>query len=55
MRGSSSKVWNDAGEGTVHSKVVAPSPQGLSPVFSGERKRVCQAIQMKKTVEARVI
>ena len=27
MRGSSAKVWNGGGEDTVHSSVVAPSPQ----------------------------
>src|SRR5579872_5245298 len=31
MRGSVSKVWNGGGEDTVHSKVVAPTPQGLFP------------------------
>ena len=27
IRGSSAKVWNGGGEDTVHSSVVAPSPQ----------------------------
>ena len=27
IRGSSSKVWNGGGDDTVHSSVVAPSPQ----------------------------
>ena len=31
IRGSSSQTWNGGGEGSCHSSVVAPSPQGLSP------------------------
>lgn len=29
-RGWVSKVWKGGGEGNVHSKVVAPSPQGFA-------------------------
>ncbi len=29
-RGSVSQVWNGGGEGSVHSSVVAPTPQGLA-------------------------
>ena len=30
-RGSVSKEWKGGGDGTVHSSVVAPAPQGLLP------------------------
>ena len=31
MCGGSSHVWNGGGEGSCHSSVVAPGPQGLAP------------------------
>ena len=31
MRGNVSYWWKGGGEGSVHSSVVAPTPQGLSP------------------------
>ena len=31
MRGKVSNWWNGGGEDKVHSSVVAPGPQGLSP------------------------
>jgi len=34
IRGRVSNVWNGGGEGSVHSKVVAPGPQGLAAAFS---------------------
>ncbi len=36
--GGVSWVWKGAGDGTVHSKVVAPSPQGLAPTCSLDLK-----------------
>ena len=40
ITGNSSCVWNGAGEGTVHSKVVAPSPHGLATVTRFPANRV---------------
>ena len=34
IRGNVSKVWNGGGDGTVHSSVVAPAPQGLAAARS---------------------
>ena len=36
--GSASKVWNGGGEDTCHSRVVAPSPHGLSAALRFEIK-----------------
>ena len=34
IRGKTSNWWKDGGEDSVHSRVVAPAPQGLPAAFS---------------------
>src|SRR5690348_14749972 len=54
MTGNSSYVWKGGGEGSIHSKVVAPSPQGLAAAFRPARK-VWKRMKTKNSVAANEI
>ena len=47
MRGSVSKVWNGGGEDSVHSSVVAPTPQGFAA--AGTLRANCAAMPYRNT------
>src|SRR5262249_38802247 len=51
IRGSTLNWWNGGGEESVHSRVVAPGPHGLSAAFS-LRTKAC-ARPAKNTIKPR--